>query len=80
MYTDRLMMRSNHWESPSYMVSVEDLDLEGAGFVLKQHIWNAARDTIEEWTGHKQAECSLYGIRIYTEGAILAPHVDRNPL
>jgi len=41
------------------MVSLEDLDLEGAGYVLKQHVWNAARDTMEEWTGHKQAECSL---------------------
>jgi hypothetical protein len=65
---------TNHWEAPSYMVSVEDTTMEEGGYVLKQHIWNAARDTIEEWTGHRQAECSLYGIRIYTEGAILSPH------
>lgn len=26
------------------------------------------------------AECSLYGIRVYKEGAVLAPHVDRLPL
>jgi prolyl 4-hydroxylase len=25
-------------------------------------------------------ECSLYGIRIYTRGSILSPHVDRLPL
>jgi prolyl 4-hydroxylase len=62
------------------MVSVEDESLDGGGYVLKQHIWNAARDTIEEWTGYRQAECSLYGIRIYKEGAMLAPHVDRLPL
>ena len=62
------------------MVSVENAALEGGGYVLKQHIWNAARDTIEEWTGYKQAECSLYGIRVYKEGAMLAPHVDRLPL
>jgi len=54
--------------------------MEGGGYVLKQHIWNAARDTIEAWTGYRQAECSLYGIRIYKEGAMLAPHVDRLPL
>jgi prolyl 4-hydroxylase len=66
---------TNHWTSPSSMLSVEDAKLTGGGFVLKQHIWNAARDTIETWTGHKQAECSLYGIRIYREGAMLAPHV-----
>jgi len=68
---------TNHWKAPTYLLSVENAELDGAGYVLKQHIWNAARDTIEEWTGHKQAECSLYGIRIYKEGAMLAPHVDR---
>jgi prolyl 4-hydroxylase len=62
------------------MVSVEDSALLGGGTVLKQHIWNAARDTIQQWTGQRLAECSLYGIRIYEEGAVLAPHVDRNPL
>jgi hypothetical protein len=61
-------------------VSVEDKSLKGAGFVLKQKIWDAARSTIEQWTGQKLAECSLYGIRIYEEGAILATHVDRLPL
>lgn len=71
---------TNHWEAPTYMLSVEDTELIGGGHELKQHIWNAARDTIEEWTGHKQAECSLYGIREYRTGARLAPHVDRLPL
>ena len=71
---------TNHWLSPSTMVSVEDQSLEGGGYVLKQHIWNAARDTISEWTGQQLAECSLYGIRIYHEGSMLAPHVDRLPL
>lgn len=71
---------TNHWEAPSRMVSVEDRTLKGGGFVLKQNIWNAARDTIQEWTGQQLAECSLYGIRIYPEGAVLATHVDRLPL
>lgn len=62
------------------MVSVEDPTMEGGGYVLKSHIWNAARNTIEEWTGQRLVECSLYGIRIYPEGAVLAPHVDRLPL
>lgn len=35
---------------------------------------------LQEWTGQQLAECSLYGIRIYKEGAVLAPHVDRLPL
>lgn len=63
----------NHWEGDSYMVSVEDASLEHGGYLLKQMIWNAARDTLQEWTGQQMAECSLYGIRVYKEGAVLAP-------
>lgn len=70
----------NHWEAPTYFTSIDDRSLKGGGFTLKQKIWNAARDTISEWTGQQLAECSLYGIRIYKENAILAPHVDRLPL
>jgi prolyl 4-hydroxylase len=36
--------------------------------------------TLSEWTDQELTQCSLYGIRIYKEGAILAPHVDRLPL
>lgn len=70
----------NHWESPTYFVDVGNYGLDGGGFTLKEKIWNAARDTISEWTGQQLAECSLYGIRVYKEGAVLAPHVDRLPL
>jgi prolyl 4-hydroxylase len=70
----------NHWDSPTDMVSVENVTLLGGGTVLKNAIWNAARDTIPEWTGNLLAECSLYGIRIYHQDSILAPHVDRLPL
>lgn len=62
------------------MVSVEDSQLRGGGRALKQAIWDAARSTIEEWTGQELTECSLYGIRVYKEGALLATHVDRLPL
>jgi prolyl 4-hydroxylase len=47
---------------------------------LKQKIWDAAKTTIEEWTGMELKPVSMYGIRVYTEGAILNPHVDRLPL
>jgi len=70
----------NHWSSTSYFVSVDNATLDGGGYSLRQKIWNAARDTISEWTGQQLAECSLYGIRVYKEGAVLAPHVDRLPL
>ncbi|CAB9496500.1 Ankyrin Repeat [Seminavis robusta] len=71
---------TNHWKVPSKLVKIEDQSMDGGGEVLKQKVWDAARDTIEEWTGQRLAECSLYGIRIYEEGAVLATHVDRLPL
>lgn len=70
----------NHWESPTYMVSVEDTSMRGGGLALKQAIWNAVKPTIEAWTGMEQKPTSMYGIRAYTEGAVLNPHVDRLPL
>lgn len=70
----------NHWAAPTYMVSVEDSTLPGAGYDLKAAIWEGARPIIEEWTGMEQQPSSLYGIRVYTEGAILSPHADRLPL
>ena len=71
---------TNNWQSPSEMISVEDSSLRGGGNSLKQKIWNAAKDVISEWTGEELTQCSLYGIRVYKDGAILAPHVDRLPL
>lgn len=71
---------TNNWAAPTYMVSVENTGLRGGGIQMKNSIWEAARPTIEEWTGMKLQPSSLYGIRMYTEGAILAPHVDRLPL
>jgi len=71
---------TNNWQSPTSMVSVEDRALRGAGGKLKQEIWTAASDTLGAWTGQELTQCSLYGIRVYTEGSILATHVDRMPL
>jgi len=71
---------TNNWISHSQMVSVEDGSLRGGGGALKQKIWDAAKDTISEWTGQELTQCSLYGVRVYYEGSVLAPHVDRLPL
>ena len=71
---------TNNWASPTYMVSVEDTSLRGGGSNLKQAIWDEAEDTISTWTEQLLTQCSLYGIRVYTTGAVLSPHVDRLPL
>lgn len=70
----------NHWAAPSQMVSFDDGNLRGSGQSIKDKIWDGVRPVIEEWTGKSLKETSLYGIRIYTNGSILATHLDRMPL
>lgn len=70
----------NYWENPSKMINVDNEELEGGGEELHDSIWNVTRDIIQEWTGQQLEGSSVYGIRVYKEGAILSPHVDRLPL
>jgi prolyl 4-hydroxylase len=62
------------------MTSIEDETLIGGGYELRMEIWDSVKDIIEQWTGMEQKPVSLYGIRSYKRGAVLAPHVDRLPL
>jgi hypothetical protein len=39
---------------------------------LKQRIWDGVKPIISEWVGHELKDTSLYGIRVYKEGSILA--------
>lgn len=68
------------WESPTWMLDVGDEKLHGGGSKLKNLIWEVARHSLQEWTGQELTPTSLYGIRKYTEGSVLATHVDRLPL
>jgi len=71
---------TNNWLSPTYMVSLENRKLRGGDGSTKKKIWDGMRPILEEWVGHRLVETSLYGIRIYKDGAILSSHVDRLPL
>ena len=62
------------------MIDIGDSKLRGGGGIIKQALWDAAKETIQEWTGEELTQCSLYGIRVYTEGSVLSSHVDRLPL
>lgn len=62
----------NHWESPTTMISFENKNFRG-GFDLKQEIWDAVKPVLEEWTHKKLVPTSLYGIRLYHDGAMLSP-------
>ena len=63
---------TNHWSSPTKMISIAN--------PLRKTIWDASKEVLEEWVGVELSQTSLYGTRVYTEGSVLAPHVDRNPL
>lgn len=46
---------------------------------LAVRLTEGVRDLLEAWTGQSLVFTSFYGIRIYNEGSVLAPHVDRSP-
>lgn len=64
----------NHWESDSKM---HPLDHN-----LRAVLWEEIEQKMHEWipTAFSFSKSSLYGVRVYREGHILAPHVDRDPL
>lgn len=70
---------TNHWDAPTEFVSVDDT-ARGGGGKLKNDIWNGMKPILADWVGEELKPTSLYGIRIYREGAILSTHVDRLPL
>ena len=50
--------------------------------VLHNPIWSYVESKVKEWIPQATSfsRSSLYGIRVYTSGSILATHVDRDPL
>ncbi|KAJ8599961.1 hypothetical protein CTAYLR_002848 [Chrysophaeum taylorii] len=71
---------TNNWAAASKMVSLEDGRFQPLGLRTKRAIWDGLKPTLEAWTGAKLKATSLYGIRVYSEGAVLNPHLDRLPL
>ena len=70
----------NHWEAPTYMLPLGNQKLKGGGNELTKGLLDAVQPTLEAWTGQSLVFTSLYGIRVYKEGAVLSPHIDRLPL
>ena len=62
------------------MLNIGDASLVGGGGSIRTEVWDATKEVLEQWTGVELSQSSLYGVRVYQEGAVLAPHVDRNPL
>lgn len=66
----------NHWQSPTHMVDVSRILSEAEQWELVKVV----QKVLEAWTQQPLILTSTYGIRVYGDGAILAPHVDRLPL
>lgn len=64
----------NHWERDTQIHLLDNS--------LRKVIWDEIEQKIQEWipTASSLSKSSLYGVRVYREGHILAPHVDRDPL
>ena len=62
------------------MLDITDSKYRGGGSKLESMINEVARHSLQEWTGQELTPTSLYGIRKYTSGSVLATHVDRLPL
>jgi len=60
------LSKQNHWKSPTYMVNVNNPELNGGGKYLKDAIWDAVKSRVEEWTEGTVTlrPSSLYGIRV----------------
>ena len=70
----------NNWEAPTRMMRIDNETLDGGGQDLYAITADAIRPLVEEWIGMRVAVTSVYGIRVYGNHSVLAPHVDRLPL
>jgi hypothetical protein len=74
----------NHWTSPTKMLPLAGFDHDPSqpALTLSQRhtVISEIQSILETWCKMPLLPTSLYGIRIYQRGAILAPHVDRLPL
>ena len=69
----------NTWDAPPTIVHLNQ-ERSGGSAALQNKIWKLVKPILEEWTGQYLEGVSLYGIRLYHNNSILAPHVDRMPL
>jgi hypothetical protein len=63
----------NMWEIPPTIMHMNQPKFKGGGPQLQSQIWHVAKELMEEWSGQELSPVSLYGIRLYHNGSILAP-------
>jgi len=68
----------NAWQSPPTFINLEGNSVGGSS--LTSLLEEKVKPILERWTGQRLSPVSTYGIRMYHNGSILSPHVDRMPL
>lgn len=79
---DAANVYTNHWAAATQVLPLENPDgttplSQHLSVQNRQKIIEQVQEVLERWTGVSLQPTSLYGIRSYTNGSILAPHVDR---
>jgi prolyl 4-hydroxylase len=71
----------NHWEIDSFLLPIPEEPTVAGEELLMDKIYDLVQPILSNWVGGLElTKSSLYGIRVYKQGSILVPHVDRLPL
>lgn len=66
----------NHWSKLTHTHNIEFfMPLEDRNMIQKE-----VKGVLQAWCGSPLVPVSTYGIRVFREGSIVAPHVDRLPM
>jgi hypothetical protein len=74
-YWEHGSIYTNHWVAPTYHVPI-DIDDDDDKQVRNTMV-ESVQTVLEKWSGTPLLFSSTYGVRVYTQDSILAPHIDR---
>jgi hypothetical protein len=73
-YWEHGSIYTNHWVAPTYHVPIDDDDEDKQ---VRNTLVESVQTVLEKWSGTPLLFSSTYGVRVYTQNSILAPHIDR---
>lgn len=77
---DTAITYMNHWKSNSRLLDIDDEKYNFSGEKLRTLIWEEIKPVLEQWSGLELSPSSLYGIRFWSNHAVVPPHLDADPL
>ncbi|KAL3801833.1 hypothetical protein HJC23_001229 [Cyclotella cryptica] len=70
----------NHWKAYSRLMDIDDAYYNQSGEHLRTIVWDETRPVLEQWAGVELSPSALYGIRVWSNHAVVPPHLDAEPL